>query len=198
MYFVRVCLLLMLLIGSASLGLGQSCRNARPPYKHTASVATRYDPGARRMQVILEYPDFEAGKGEGFTILASFYHHDPKLRGTPSVNLTFIFVSSQSISQHARDLTVTVNGNPWALSGPVQYSSEKERHSVINAASVTLSYAKLLEITTSRKTEVQLGASSHKLTTDNLEALRELASQLAPYEQWAKQGNAASSAWSVH
>jgi hypothetical protein len=197
MYFARAILLAMLLLSCASLGFGQKfCRIARSPYKHTASIASRYDDHTHRMKTVLEYPNFDGG-GDGFTIYAAFYHHDVKLGFTPTIDLTFLFTSQQSSGQHARDLSLSVNGRPLAFNGPVRFVSQKDRHLAIDTASITITYENLLELTSGRKTEVRLGSTSHKLTEDNLEALRELASLLAPYAQWAKQGGAPGSAWTV-
>jgi hypothetical protein len=197
MYFARTILLATLLLGCASLGFGQKfCRSVHSPYKHTANIASRYDERARRMQTVLEYPKFDGG-GNGFTIYATFYHHDVKL-GTPTVDLYFLFASSQSSSQHARDLSLSVNGRPLAFAGPVQFASQTNHHTTIDQARITITYEKLLEITSGRKTEVRLGSTSRKLTDDNLEALRELGSLLAPYSQWAKRGGAPGTAWNVH
>jgi hypothetical protein len=195
MYFARAILLALLLLGCASLGFGQKfCRVARSPYKHTANIASRYDEHARSMETILEYPNFDGG---GFSIYAAFYNHDVKLGYTPTVDLTFLFGSSQSLSQHARDLSLSVNGQPMALAGPVQFVSHKEHNATIDAVRITLTYEKLLELTSGRKAEVRFGSTSHKLSEDNLEALRELASMLAPYAQWARQRRAPGTAWSA-
>jgi hypothetical protein len=198
MYIARAILLAMLLLSCASLGFGQKfCRVASSPFKHTASIANKYDDHAHRMKTVLEYPRFDGG-GSGFTIYASFYHHNVKLGFTPTVDLTFIFANAQSSSQHARDLSLSVNGRPLAFAGPIQFASQKDKHTTVDAVKITITYENLLEITSGRKTEVRFGSTSRKLSEDNLEALRELASLLAPYSQWARQGSAPGSAWTVH
>jgi len=198
MYVARTILLATLLLSCASLGFGQKfCRSVHSPYKHTANIASRYDEHARRMKTVLEYPNFDGG-GDGFTIYATFYHHDVKLGTTPTVDLTFLFASSQSSTQHARDLSLSVNGRPLAFTGPIQFASQTGHHTTIEQARITITYEKLLEITSGRKAEVRLGSTSRKLTDDNLEALRELASLLAPYSQWAKHGGSSGTAWTVH
>ena len=197
MYFARTFLLAILLLSCASLGFGQKfCRSVHSPYKHTANIVSRYDEHARHMKTVLEYPKFD-GMGNGFTIYATFYHHDVKL-GTPTVDLYFLFASPQSSSQHARDLGLNINGRPLALTGPIQFASQTENHMTIEQARINITYEKLLEITSGQKAEVRLGSASRRLSEDNLEALRELASLLAPYSQWAKRGGAPGAAWAVH
>jgi hypothetical protein len=196
MYFARAILLALLLLGCVSLGFGQKyCRNTPSPFKHKADITSRIDERSHRMKTVLEYPDFDGG-GNGFTIYAAFYHQDVKLAVMPTVDLTFLFASTQSTSHHASDLSLSVNDRPLALVGPIQFTSQKGHKTAIDAARITITYDKLLEITRGRRAEVRLGSTSHRLTEDNLEALRELASMLEPYAQWAR-GRAPGSAWTV-
>ncbi len=192
MSFARLALLALVLVITASIGFGQTCRITHVNSKHSASITCKFDQRARSMRTVLEYPEYE---GDGLSIYATFYHHDMKLGYTPSVELTFLFGSKQSSASHARDLRISLNGQPFALPGAVQYFSEKEGHVSVEAARITITYEKLLELVNGRRAEVQLGGTSRKLSNDNIEALRDLSYQLAPYAQWSRNGGG--KAWVV-
>ena len=137
----------------------------------------------------MEYPQLDPSNGVRFTLAASFYHQDMRLPTPPSVDLTFIFISPESSSSHARPLSLFLNGRPWspAANPSVQYSSAKDHKFVIERAKVTLTYESLLQLINSRRIDARLGSSTYQLSEDNLEALRDLARQLAPYSPQAKQ-----------
>lgn len=186
---VRIPLLMSLLAVCASIGFGQKfCRPTPPsPYKHTALIVSKIDKKAGKYKTVMEYPALDVMRGARFTLAASFFHHDLKLGVAPTIDLAFAFVSEQANSQHAHDLSILINGQPWVLSAPVEYASKKlEKGLLVETTRMTLTYEKLSEITKARSVRVRLGALEYPLSFDNLEALREVASQIEPYLTWNK------------
>lgn len=199
MFFVRATLLMILTLTCVSLGYAQRyCTVPQSPYKHSALVVSRFDQSAGKMKTVLEYPPLDVKRGDRFTLYAFFFHHDLRLHETPTLDVTFVFASQQSSAAHSHDLSIFINGKPWGYVGPVQYVGKKEPHGFfLEAARMTLSYESLLQIISGRRVEARLGVTVYPLTEDHLEALREIASQLAPYAQWEQHNPTALSSWSV-
>jgi hypothetical protein len=150
-------------------------------------ILSQFDKKAGKFKTVMEYPPLDVKSGVRRTIAAAFYHHDMKLGIVPDVNLTFAFVTDQSASQHPRDISLLVNGRPWAFGELVRYDSRKlEKGLVLETATLTLSYENLQEIIRARSVQARLGALDYQLSFDNLEALREIASQVEPYASWNK------------
>ena len=177
----RIPLLLGLFLFFTSTGYAQKfCTVAPPsPYKHNALIVTSYDQRARRMKTTLEHPN---DLGDGLHMAASFFYTDPRTRSTPMIDLIFVAASKHPRFREAHDLSLRPEGNSaWTFSGPAQYSTDDgPKGTKLERNKITLSYTDLLNLTKARRVRVRLGATEFELSNNHLEALREVASLMAP------------------
>ncbi|HJU56313.1 MAG TPA: hypothetical protein VJ715_17150 [Pyrinomonadaceae bacterium] len=177
----RIPLLFGLFLTFTATGYAQKFCTVSPPspYKHNAEIVTSYDQRARRMKTTLEHPN---DLGNGLHLAASFYYTDPRLRVTPMIDIIFVAASKQLRFRDAHDLSLRPEGNSaWAFSGPAQYSTgDGPKGMKLERNKITLSYTELLNITKARRVRVRLGATEFELSNNHLEALREVASLMAP------------------
>ncbi len=177
----RIPLLFGLFLFFTTTGYAQKfCTVAPPsPFKHNALIVTSYDQRARRMKTTLEHPN---DLGGGLHLAASFYYTDPRLSARPTIDLVFVAASKQPRFREAHDLSLRPDGNSaWAFTGPAQYSTDDGPKGLkLEKTRVTLSYADLLNLTRARRVRVRLGMAEFELSNNHLEALREVASLMAP------------------
>lgn len=167
------------LIFTANAFAQKFCTVAPPsPFKHNALIVTSYDQRARRMKTTLEHPQT---LGNGQHLYASFYYQDLRLRSAPTIDIFFVSASKQPRYRDSHNLSITADGNAWPLGGVTQYYTEDgARGTTIEKTKITLTYSGLLSLTRARRVKARLGASEFELTNNHLEALREIASLMAP------------------
>ncbi len=176
----RIPLLLAVFLTFAASGFAQKfCTVAPPsPFKHNAQIVTSYDQRARRMKTTLEHPQI---LGDGQHLYASFFYQDPRLAAMPTIDLFFVSAAKQPKYRNSHNLSITADGNAWPFSGVAQYDTEDgARGTTIEKTRITLTYASLLNLTRARRVKARLGATEFELTNNHLEALREIASLMAP------------------
>jgi hypothetical protein len=176
----RVPLLVVFLFSFAATGYAQKfCTVAPPsPFKHNGLIVTTYDQAARRMKTTLEHP---RTLGDGIYLYASFFYQDPRLGSTPTVDIFFIFASKEPKYRHSHHLSLKTDGNAWPFTSAAQYYTEKgSRGMTIEKTKMTLTYAGLQNLIKARRVTVRLGLTEFELTNNHLEALREMASLMAP------------------
>lgn len=168
-------------------GLAQAqrvCPQAPPsPYRHNALIATRFDRAAGGMRTVLEHPRALGTNGRGqFYLAASFMHTGWSAQ--PSVELTFLSVSTTAHHRNSYALTIFINNNATRFAPP-RYTTATRDGETYEAVRTTLTYRNLVEITTARSVRARVGASEFTLTENHLEALRELASLMRPASRTA-------------
>jgi len=177
----RIPLLFGLFLFFTTTGYAQKfCTVAPPsPFKHNALIVTSYDQRARRMKTTLEHPN---DLGGGLHLAASFYYTDPRLRTPPTIDIIIVAASKQPRFREAHDLSLRPDGNSaWAFTGPAQYSTDDgPKGTKLEKTRITLTYADLLNLTKARRVRARLGATEFELSNNHLEALREVASLMAP------------------
>ncbi|HEX6625053.1 MAG TPA: hypothetical protein VF064_15185 [Pyrinomonadaceae bacterium] len=150
------------------------------PFKHTGQIATSFDRSANGMRTTLEHPRAFNAAGAAIYLSASFTHQDPRRADTPSLELTFISVSPAQKFREAHDLVLLCDGAQRSFAGATSYQTRGGSGSTLEAAKVQLSYDDVLAVTRARRVSARLGAAEFELTHNHLEALRELASLMAP------------------
>ena len=177
----RIPLLFGLFLTFTATGYAQKfCTVAPPsPFKHNALIVTSYDQRARRMKTTLEHPN---DLGGGLRLAASFYYTDPRLSARPTIDIVFVAASKQLRFREAHDLSLRPDGNSaWAFTGPAQYSTDDGPKGMrLEKTRITLTYADLLNLIKARRVHARLGATEFELSNNHLEALREVASLMAP------------------
>ena len=151
------------------------------PFKHTGQIATSFDKSANGMRTTLEHPRSLAAAGAAIYLSASFTHQDPRRPAAPSLELTFIAVSPAQKFRESHDLVLLCDGAQRSFAGATNYQARGAGSgSTLEAARVQLSYDDVLAITRARRVSARLGVAEFELTHNHLEALRELASLMAP------------------
>ena len=175
-------LIAILLTFTASAYAQKFCTVAPPsPFKHNALIVTSYDQRARRMKTTLEHPQI---LGDGQHLYASFFYLDPRLAAMPTIDIFFISAAKQPKYRDSHNLSITADGNAWPFSGATQYYTEDgPRGTTIEKTRITLTYANLQSLIKSRRVKARLGSTEFELSNNHLEALREIASLMAPPSQ---------------
>jgi hypothetical protein len=143
------------------------------PYKHSGRIATSLERAGAR--TTLQHPH---ALGSGPTALhwgASFVHVDPRRPASPVLELV-LFSTTPGARLDSGGLAFAYDGQPLAVGRNVSFRSQDG----IQAARVTLAYADVLKLTQARKVSARVGGSEYEFTNNHLEALREIASQMAP------------------
>ncbi len=157
----------------------RSCPIPPPsPYRHNALIATRFDRATGEMRTVLEHPSAVETSGRGMLYLAASFAHSG-WSAPPSIELTFVSVSSATHYHDSHALTVFTDDNSTQLAPPRYMTSTRDGRTY-EAVQTTLPFSNLLEITTAQAVRVRIGASEFALTDNHLEALRELTSLMRP------------------
>ncbi|HVF55249.1 MAG TPA: hypothetical protein VM934_03815 [Pyrinomonadaceae bacterium] len=183
-FISRLALLSLTLSVVASPGLAQKklCPVPPPsPFKHSGQIVTSFDSSARRMRTTLEHPRV-LGKGtDAIYLSASFTHQDPRRPSTPTVEVAFISSSTALKYRDTHNLVFFCDGKMRPVAGAARYQSRSGgAGTILEATRVTLTYDDLMTLTRSHKVAARLGMTEFELTNNHLEALRELASLMAP------------------
>jgi len=159
------------------------------PYKHSGQIATRIErTGAR---TTLEHPHPLGSGPDALRWAASFVHADPRRPAVPTLELAF-FSASPAVRLDAGGLAFVHDGRPLAVGRNVSFLSRDGGQ----YARVTLPYADALKLTQARKLTARVGASEYEFSHNQLEALRELVSQMAPSPgRWTADAGAAATGW---
>ena len=182
----RLALCASLLVAFSAPALSQKKRKTAcpvpppSPFKHNGQIATTFDWSANGMRTTLEHPRSLAAAGASIYLTASFTHQDPRLPAAPSLELTFIAVSPIQKFRESHDLVLLCDGAPHSFAGATSYQTRASAGSTLEATKVKLSYDDVLALTRAHKVSARLGVAEFELTHNHLEALRELASLMAP------------------
>lgn len=151
------------------------------PFKHSGQIATRFDSSAGGMRTTLQHPRSLAAAGSAVYLSASFTHQDPRRAATPSLELVFVSVAPAQRFRDAHDLVLITDGAQHSFAGSTNYQTRPDgAGSTLEAAKVRLTFHDVLAVTRARRVSARLGGAEFELTHNHLEALRELASLMAP------------------
>lgn len=176
----RIPLLVAIILSFAATGYAQKfCTVAPPsPFKHNALIVTSYDQRAGRMKTSLEHPRV---MGDGVYLYAAFFYQGQGLRVPPSIDLYFVHPSKKPAYADSHNVSLFADGAPWPVMTAAQYSTEKgEKGMTLEKTRVTLSYENLVSLLKARRVTARLGFTEFELSFNHLEALREIASLMAP------------------
>lgn len=168
----------------AGIGHAQrSCPVPPPsPFRHNAKIVTRQDPKTKQWKVYMQHPKSLTGGGGGPLYLAAdFAFQDPRLRVKPTIDISFVSMSKTPRFEFSHALSLLIDGQPWPVAAPVQYSSNKQSDgNYLETTKVTLTYDSLVNLIQGRQVAAQLGMTKFELTNNHLEALREIANMMMP------------------
>ena len=154
------------------------------PFKHNALIVTRYDKPTKRMKTVLEHPVSLSQGGDALYLSASFFFTDPKLRTRPMLDIALVSVSKEARYRNSHDVKILADGARSVMVGPVQYQSGKDAHGLVQeVARATITYETLFNLIQARRVTAQIGSTEFELTSNHLEALREIASLMVPQER---------------
>ncbi len=180
---VRLPLVAIFLFACASVGYAQkSCPVPPPsPFRHNATIVTRIDPKTKQIKAIMQHPRSLSNGGDPVYLSAEFAYQDPRRGIKPTVDISFISLSKFRRFEFAHALTLLIDGQPWPVASPAQYSSQKQSDGqIMETTRVTLTYESLINLIQARRVSAQLGMTKFELTNNHLEALRELANMMVP------------------
>lgn len=182
--FSRLVLCAALLVAQAATALSQkrACPVPPPsPFKHSGQIVTKFDKSANGMRTILEHPRPLSRGGETVYLSAAFTHQDPRRPVAPALELVLISVAPVQKFRESHDLVLLWDGRQRSFAGATSYQSRPDgAGSTLEAAKVRLSYEDVQALTHAKKVSARLGASEFVLSNNHLEALREIASLMAP------------------
>ncbi len=174
---VTLCSLLSLFGGAAVTAQKRSCPAPPPsPFKHSGQIVTSFDPSANGMRTTLKHPRPLSGAQSGLYLGASFVHQNTKWAASRSVELFLLSSSKEYRYRDAHELTLLRDGKPIAFAAPGYQSSVDGHGMVVEVLRVRLSLEDLASLTGARRVRTKVGAEEFELTTNHLEALRELVS----------------------
>ena len=166
--------LLTLLAATSALPQKRFCPKPPPsPFKHDGQIVTTFDSRAGGMRTTLQHP---RPLGGVYYLAASFMHQNASRPGTPSLDLV-IYAAAPGVQLAGQGLALVIDGRPLALATRASYRSQPGAGEAVR---LTLSYAEASALTHARRVEAQLGGAGVELTSNHLEALREMLSIMAP------------------
>ncbi|MCA1557894.1 MAG: hypothetical protein LC731_05065 [Acidobacteria bacterium] len=171
----------ILLVFAAAAYAQKSCPVPPPsPFRHNAQIVTRQDPKTRQWKVYMQHPRSLTG-GDPVYLAADFAYQDPRLKVKPTIDISFVSMSKAPRFEFSHALSLLIDGQPWPLAAPAQYSSKKQSDGVyLETTKVTLTYDSLVSLIQGKKVLAQLGMTKLELTNNHLEALREVANMMMP------------------
>jgi hypothetical protein len=181
--YVRFPLVALFLLIFAGISYGQRMCPVPPPspFRHNAQIITRPDPRTKQWKVYMQHPTSLARGGDPVYLAAEFAFVDPRLRAKPTIDISFVSMSKNPRFEFSHALSLLIDGQPWPVAAPVQYSSKKQGDGVyLEITKVTLTYDSLISLIQGKKVSAQLGMAKFELTNNHLEALREVANMMMP------------------
>jgi hypothetical protein len=181
--FVRIPLVAALLVAFAAIGYAQkSCPVPPPsPFRHNAQIVTRPDPKTKRWKVYMQHPSSLTRSGDPVYLAAEFAFVDPRLKTKPTIDISFVSISKTPRFEYSHSLSLLIDGQPWPVAAPVQYSSKKQSDGLyLEVTKVTLAYDSLVSLIQGKRVAAQLGMMKFEMTSNHLEALREVANMMMP------------------
>lgn len=181
--YARIPLITAILLVFAGIAYGQkSCPVPPPsPFRHNAQIVTRQDPKTKQWKVYMQHPKSLTGGGDPVYLAADFAFQDPRLKVKPTVDISFVSMSKMPRFEFRHALSLLIDGQPWPLAAPVQYTSKKQSDGIfLETTKVTLTYDSLVSLIRGQKVAAQLGMTRFELSNNHLEALREIANMMMP------------------
>jgi hypothetical protein len=176
-----MCVTLLLTPPSSIFAQKRACPVPPPsPFKHTGNISTRLDKTTDSMRTILEHPVPLTRGAERVFLSASFAHQDPRRASAPTLELTIISVSVGEKYRASHDLVLSLDGQRRSYVGLTNYQSRANGGTMYETAQVKLSFEDVQVLTHSRQVTAHLGLAEFAFSHNHLEALRELASLMAP------------------
>src|ERR1044072_5044007 len=184
----RSLLLFAFILACTASGFAQKryCEIPPPsPFKHNALIVTRYDKPTKRMKTVLEHPVSLSHGGDALYLSASFFFADPKLQRTrPMLEIALISVSKEAKYRNSHDVMILADGTRLASISQAQYQSGKgEKGLVQEMTRATITYETLFNLIQARRVALRIGSTEFELTSNHLEALREIASLMVPQDR---------------
>lgn len=171
-------ILLTLFAATAAFPQKRLCPKPPPsPFKHDGEIVTSFDSRAGGMRTTLEHPRALGHGVELYYMAASFMHQNPSRPGTPSLDLVLYTAAPTAHLHPGENLVLVLDGQPRAFSRNAAYRSQPGGG---NSVRLTLSYAEASALTRARRVSAQFGGTEIELTSNHLEALREMLSLMAP------------------
>ena len=175
--------ILLLLVCAAPLAAQKrACPTPPPsPFKHSGEIATSYDRATRGMRTTLTPPRLLGPSSAGFYLLASFAHQNPKRPTRLMLELVLVSAGKQPHAQTGA-LSFVADGREFPLYGTsAQFQTVRDSSGGSHeAARVALPLDTVTNLLRARKISARLGATEVEFTHNHLEALREMASLMAP------------------
>jgi hypothetical protein len=181
--YARIPLVAVMLLAFAGLSYAQRACPVPPPspFRHNAQIVTRQDPKTKQWKVYMQHPRSLTGGGDAVYLAADFAFQDPRSRVKPTIDISFFSMSKTRRFEFSHALSLLIDGQPWPVAAPVQYSSKKQSDGVyLEITKVTLSYDSLVSLIQGKSVAAQLGMTKFELTNNHLEALREVANMMMP------------------
>jgi hypothetical protein len=181
--YVRIPFIAAILLAFAGINYAQRACPVPPPspFRHNAQIVTRQDPKTKQWKVYMQHPKSLTSGGDPVYLAADFAFQDPRLRTKPTIDISFVSMSKTPRFEFSHALSLLIDGEPWPMASPVQYSSKKQSDGVyLEITKVTLTYDSLINLIQGKKVSAQLGLTKFELTNNHLEALRELANMMMP------------------
>lgn len=181
--YVRFPLVALFLFVFAGISYGQRMCPVPPPspFRHNAQIVTRPDPKTKQWKVYMQHPTSLTRGGDPVYLAAEFAFVDPRLRTKPTIDISFVSMSRNPRFEFSHALSLLIDGEPWPVAAPVQYSSKKQSDGTyLEITKVTLTYDSLINLIQGKRVAAQLGLTKFELTNNHLEALREVANMMMP------------------
>lgn len=179
----------LLVCASNAIAQKKLCAAAPPsPFKHNGKISTSFDGATHGMRTTLKHPRIISTSGGGFYLTASFLHQNANSsRNRLALDIALIYTSHHAKYRDAHNLVFLVDGKELPLLGtPALYQTAQEDGMTLEATKVSIPYNALLNMLAARKVSARVGQTEFELTNNHLEALRELASLMAPSpSKWA-------------
>ena len=180
--YTRIPFVVALLMVFAGIGYAQKYCPVPPPspFRHNAQIVTRPDPKTKQWKVVMQHPASLTRSGDPLYLAAEFFYVDPRTRIKPTIDILFLSQSKMPRFEYSHALSLLIDGQPWPIASPVQYSSKKQDGLYYETTKVTLTYDSLINLIQGKKVSAQLGLTKFELSNNQLEALREVANMMMP------------------
>ncbi len=184
----NLALLLALFIFSSIATTAQKkfCPTPPPsPFKHNGQIVTSFDAKGGGMRTTLEHPRPLAAARSALFLSATFVHADPRRPDRQLIELAVASVSPEARYRGRHELAFVCDGKPVPAASAARYQTRAAgaQGLTLEVVRVTLSKDDLVRLATARKVAGRVGADEFELTSNHIEALRELASLIGGARQ---------------
>ena len=171
----------ILLVLFLFLAAGAIAQEPSSKFKHDGKIEVLFDEKKNETTIRLNEMKIFESESETLSIIVVGSFEGKKQTGSPSELLFVLNASSkQRRYQIEPQITVTADGEVIRTRQMKNYGARNDKGQIIEPLLTMMPYEIVVKMANAKKVTLKIGTTDYEMTANNLEALRDVVSRLAP------------------